>query len=285
MIFALSQQEQTALKKLHESILKEGYIPEIFAKFAKHGLPVFRAYEAYKVTRKSLYNNYPNQDFVKNLALKNGISELNAVRFGQLYTEHDATKQHTLLMDIMTSEGKEYLEAVIGATITALTAMNLDTISIVRLFQEETDGRVAIKLEEAIIRVGAELVVRATRPDQFGNVVVTVSSKEGGKEEGDSEGGGDVEGGGTGGAGGSGGSGGSGGGKLPGGRTPWQFFRDLVWNTVGGAATGAGLGTMVGPTGTAPGAALGGLAGATYTVLGGFKAELDGPCSSPLVLC
>lgn len=278
-------------------------------------------FEAFFTAQKAWFRNYPDPAFMQQMALNGGMSELNAMRMGQLYAGDVADKQ-ALLLDIVTSSDKTFIEAVAGATISTLHAAGLAPDEIAQLFLEETNGRITVKFGE----VGSgPWSVRVTDQDDAGNVGVYASQESGsdsgsaggnagggtggdagggtggdagGGTGGDAGGGtGGDAGGGTGGdaggsSGGNTGGGTDGGGKQPGGRTTGEFFRDLFWNIFQGAAAGAGLGAALtveaAGSGALPGAALGGIGGALYTVAGGVWDPNPGsgsPCNSPIVFC
>ena len=273
-----------------------------------YGVQTNNGYQAFWEQQKMLYTNFPNADAVQQRALSNGMSEANAAQFGELFVEQDVAKQRQLLLDIVTSENKAYVEAVVGATIKSLLAAGLSPDEITTLFDTETNGRISVQFADTAAASPSDLDVQLTQQDNAGNISLTASSTnavssdgsggsgggggggggadggntggaDGGNADGGNTGGADggntgggADGGNTGGAdGGSTGGGNTGGGNTGGGgRTPGEFARDLLWNIFMGAAAGATLGTPLGPEGAVGGAVLGGFAGAAYTIAGGF---------------
>lgn len=274
------------------------------------------SYQSYFAAQKALYENYPDAAIVREAARNDGLSARNAARLGQLYVEQDVERQQALLLDMLTSaEDEEYAEIVVGSTVQTLRAMGLDFQTISNLFEEETEGRVAIQFnDDAESATASDLDVQITNRDGADSAVFTVSTQgdsgsdeDGGSPSGSegggtgsegggtsSEGGGtDGEGGGTDGGNDGGTDGGNGGGTGGG---FWGKLVDILWGALKGAAGGAVAGGIAGspfgPAGNAVGGAIGAIIGAAH---GGYHAgqgvydpapnDPNSPCKSPIAFC
>ncbi len=271
--------------------------------------------EAFFTSQKLLYENYANTDFVREAALKAGLSSRGADLLAQIYVEPSEAKQQAFLMDLLTSpEDSALAEATLGATVKLLLTTGATQSEISDAFNTETGGRIQIVFE-GNVGSGGNLSLKIDHDGEGDNAGITtyVSSGEGADSGGANSGspgeGSDPSNPGEGNDPGNPGDGNTpgdpGDGDTPGDPDPGDgeepkerkgIFGKLlsaISTIVQHAAAGAALGSLAGPEGAVPGAVVGGAFGvvmvaAEETSSNVYDPEPDNPnspCKSPIVLC
>jgi hypothetical protein len=283
--------QKTALKDvlLHGLTAKsDKEIPGILQ--AVYGVSLEDGRQSFFATQKLLVENHPSTAFFEEQALESGISKENVARFVAMAGEKDVAQQRALLLDIVTSENKAYVEAVVGTTIKSLLAVGATPQEITELFMEETEGRITVKFSAETVASPANLTVTLMEQGA-GNVTIAAEEPRNAADGGESDGGNPApppDGGdpapppdGSDPAPPPDGSdpappddGNNGNGNGNGGGRGWLgFLRDLLWNMLGGASSGSTVGAAIGAAG---GAVVGGAVGAAAGGVGAAPGAATG---------